>query len=247
MRSSVRSTVSRTILRTSGDSRSRRGRYSGYGIDQASSFILNMPFGMLTVDQFDRISVPFGMLTGGQLHRFNRPFMSRVDSSRYAVRARWSRGIVVRDGLGQRWNSVLPRDDACLESEGLGRGARHGADAGHGHAAEQPRQVLARKERREVTDGGRAGEGDNVNPGLAERPAELCRVLGSFRPRPVGRHFVDQDARGLQQRHEHIASLGGPGEKDALAGPGAGSPPPGERLGEDRKSTRLNSSHGYIS
>src|SRR3990172_2841293 len=162
MRSSVRSTVSRTILRTSGDSRSRRGRYSGYGIDQASSFILNMPFGMLTV---------------GQLHRFNRPFMSRVDSSRYAVRARWSRGTVVRDGLGQRWNSVLPRDDACLESEGLGRGARHGADAGHGHAAEQPRQVLARKERCEVTDGGRAGEGDHVDPALAERPAELAPLL----------------------------------------------------------------------
>jgi len=44
--------------------------------------------------------------------------MLTVSRSGCVIRAQRPRGIVVRDGLGQRWDSVLPRDDACLESKG---------------------------------------------------------------------------------------------------------------------------------
>ena len=138
---------------------------------------------------------------------------------------------MVRDGSGQRRDSVLPRDNACLESE-LPRGrARDGADAGHGHSPEEPRQVLAGEERREVPDGGRAGKGDDVDPALAEGPAERTCVLHD-RPRPIGRHLVDAGPRGLEQSHEQITGLGSSGEQHALARPDQRAQPRGEPFGD---------------
>ena len=109
------------------------------------------------------------------------------------------RSIVVRDGLGQRRDSVLPRHDACLESELPRRVARHGADAGHarpptGGAA----QVLAR--RRAPAKWRTVDELVNVTTStrpVGERPAKLARVLAGG-PRAVGRHLVDPGARGLE-------------------------------------------------
>src|SRR5215510_5035928 len=69
-------------------------------------------------------------------------------------------GVVGGDGLGQRRNSVLLRDDGCRDAEGARGVTGHGADAGDGDAGEQPGQLGWAEEIREVAHGGGAREGD---------------------------------------------------------------------------------------
>src|SRR5499427_5654604 len=126
-------------------------------------------------------------------------------------------GVVGGDGLGQRRDSVLPRDDGCLDAEDARGIPRHGADAGDGDAGEQPGQVRCAKEAGEVAHGGGAREGDDVHAPLGERAAQLSRILGG-RARRVGGDLLDPCPCGLELAHEHVAGFRRAGEEHALPG-----------------------------
>ena len=142
--------------------------------------------------------------------------------SGYGMASAPCRALVVgRDGSGQRAESCTRSGMMAVSRPSSAAVARVMGPMQATCAPRRSRGSLARaKQRGEVADRRRAGEGDHVDA-APRRAAQrsLARVPRRARPRAVGGHLVDPRARASSSRTSTSRVSRPRGEQDAVAGP----------------------------